>query len=403
VGTTVLLHLARGSRILIPLLLSVTAGCAMLPASGPSTKTIVDYYHSESRKLGVTLLNVTPQAVANANAAYGQTATAPFAIGLPQPTDTIRVGDTLNVVIFQVGPGLFGTPGANAPPVTGGNGTAPGPPANVAASSVALPPLMVARNGTITVPYGGRLKVAGRTPHQVQNMIARALRHGIFEPQVVVNIQSTEENVFTVLGDVRSPGRFKIAQGERLLGGIASAGGPVHYDVDDKVTLFRHGREFTARLGHIESSDIDDVWLQAGDRIQVTYDPLAFTVFGATGRIQEVIFDRKHITLAEALARTGGPNDELADIAGVFLFRFEPERALHPNARPGGPAIPVIYHLKLSDPQSYFMMRRFQMRDRDVLYIADARAVQIKKFFAIIGQLFSPLELGARAAVGATP
>jgi polysaccharide export outer membrane protein len=41
-------------------------------------------------------------------------------------------------------------------------------------------------------------------------------------------------------------------------------------------------------------------------------------------------------------------------------------------------------------PQSYFLSQRFAMRDKDVIYIANAAANQPSKLVGIVNQLFSP-------------
>ncbi|MFX8000677.1 hypothetical protein ABTK84_19400, partial [Acinetobacter baumannii] len=73
----------------------------------------------------------------------------------------------------------------------------------------------------------------------------------------------------------------------------------------------------------------------------------------------------------------------VGDPRALFVFRYEPG--------PDGAERPVVYHLNMMQAGSYFLAQRFQMRDKDVLYIGNARANQPSKLIQIISQLFTPL------------
>ncbi len=58
--------------------------------------------------------------------------------------------------------------------------------------------------------------------------------------------------------------------------------------------------------------------------------------------------------------------------------------------------MPIIYRLNMLQPASYFLSQRFAVRDKDVIYIANAGANRPAKLVSIINQLFSPF-VAARA------
>ncbi len=58
--------------------------------------------------------------------------------------------------------------------------------------------------------------------------------------------------------------------------------------------------------------------------------------------------------------------------------------------------VPVVYRLNLRDANSYFLARAFQMRDKDILYVANAPLTEVQKFFNVIGTLASPVVLWCR-------
>jgi len=183
---------------------------------------------------------------------------------------------------------------------------------------------------------------------------------------------------------VRRPGRFDLSlQNERLLDAIALAGG-ADYSSEDTVVRFTRGtRTVEERLARIRSGAGDDLVLVPGDRIELIKRPRSFLVMGASTRVSQVSFETGDLSLAEAVARAGGPTDSVADPSAVFLFRYDPAAA-------GKGEQPVIYRLNMMQPVNYFLSQRFAVRDKDVIYIANAAANRPAKFVSIINQLFSP-------------
>ena len=147
---------------------------------------------------------------------------------------------------------------------------------------------------------------------------------------------------------------------------------------------FNRGSQFLEeRLGRIRAGATDDLVLIPGDRIELLKRPRSYISLGATGKVEQIDFQTGEVSLAEAVARAGGPTDAVADPSAVFLFRYDP-------AAPGGMEKPVIYRLNMLQPASYFLSQRFAVRDKDVIYVANAAANRPAKMVNIINQLFSP-------------
>jgi polysaccharide export outer membrane protein len=227
--------------------------------------------------------------------------------------------------------------------------------------------------------------VAGRTTADVQDMIVRGLKGKSQSPQAMVSVRSNLSRTVFVAGDVRKPGRFELSlQNERLLDAIALGGGAAYSSEDTLVRFNRGSRTVEERLGRIRAGAADDLVLVAGDRIELIKRPRSFIVLGATTRVSQVPFETGDLSLAEAVARAGGPQDERADPSAVFLFRYDP-------VQPGSTgAQPVIYKLDMMEPTNYFLAQKFAIRDKDVIYIANAAANRPAKMVNIINQLFSP-------------
>jgi polysaccharide export outer membrane protein len=293
----------------------------------------------------------------------------------------IGPGDVLQISIFEVGAPLF----------SGRSGAAT-PGAETSAAGENLPLITVDRDGQALVPYVGLVHAAGLTANAVAAKIQAGLTGKSQSPQVVVGVRSSVTNTVMVIGDVKKPGRIPLTlAGERVLDAIAEAGGAENATPDNVVRLTRGADSAMASLGALHADSQDDIELRPQDRVEVDYRPRAFTIFGAAGKVQQVPFQSPRVSLAEAVARAGGPSDQQADPSAVFVFRYEPS-AFDGEPLPG--AKPVVYRLNLLKAQSYFLAQRFEMKSRDLIYIANAGSNQPSKLLQILNLFFQPFYTG---------
>jgi len=351
------------------------AGCSTLPSSGPTAAQVVARAKSDKGGLSFSIVSLDGNTVERLNEEQAKRiALARSMASLAEPPQPIRLGpgDVLNVDIFEVGVALF-------------SGAAQSEAFDPSAHGEKFPKVVVDDEGMISLPYIGRLTVASKTPHQVEQDINARLAGKSQNPQAIVTIDDNVSNTVYVSGDANKPGRFALTYGrERLLDAIAAAGGSAATAEDTLVQLARGGAIVEQRMGSILPASKDDLVLEPGDRIQLIKRPRSFTVFGATSKVSQVPFENGAVSLAEALARIQGPNDATADPKAVFIFRYGDAIDEARTSRP------VIYRMNLLDPASYFLSQRFAMQDKDVIYIANAAANQPSKLVAIINQLFSP-------------
>lgn len=368
------------SRRLTGLLGSVSlltmAGCASLPSNGPTARAIVRQSKTPDGAVRFRIVDLDLSAVDAMNSAEREQFTVLPALAPlteNQRVDLIGPGDVLTISIYEVGVSLFG----------GGVRSAPGG-FDPSAHGETFPDTVVDADGRVDLPYLGAIEVGGLTAAEAQKRVAAGLRGKSQDPRVLVAIHQNVANTVYVSGAVNKPGRFPLTLGrEHLLDAIASAGGSANTSDDTIVRFTRGARTVEQRLGTIRSGTADDLALIPRDRIELIRRPRTYTVFGAVTRISQVAFETGEVSLAEALARAGGPNDAVADPSAIFLFRY--------GAHVGSDSEePVIYRLNLLKPESYFLAQRFAMHDKDVLYIANARANQPAKLFGIINQLFAP-------------
>lgn len=85
----------------------------------------------------------------------------------------------------------------------------------------------VSGDGRVNVALVGAIDINGLTPVQAAERIAAAYRDGqyLLNPQVTVTLADYQSQLLTVLGEVRSPGRFPMRTRLSVLDGIALAGG----------------------------------------------------------------------------------------------------------------------------------------------------------------------------------
>ncbi|NVN45138.1 polysaccharide export protein [Asaia siamensis] len=379
-------------------LLSLSA-CNTLPDSGPTESVVLKAAQKkELNPLGFHVLPITPQLAGVLSAEVPPLISSiDNASATASSNDRIGAGDTLTITVFELGSGLF-APSSGAASATG---LPTGPAANVTNKN--LPPTQVEADGTISIPYVGRLRAAGLTPQALAQNIRDSLTGKSQNPEVMVRISSDIANTVIVSGEVHKPGRVVLSTAqEHLSDVVAIAGGAIYPPEDSHVELVRGDRVGATDLGTLESFPEQDIHARPGDRIHVIYQPRSYTVFGAAGtQATETPFKSPHVSLAEALARVGGPNDNRADPNAAFLFRFEDPVAakqLGLDTPPTRRGIPVVYQLDMLNPSSYFLAQSIPMKTKDVLVIANASTNKFYKINQFISTLISPMITAAYLA-----
>ena len=295
------------------------------------------------------------------------------------------IGDILSVTVFEAGAGGLFIP-LEA-------GVRPG-------NFINLPSQAVDSRGNISVPYAGNIRAQGRTAVEVQDAIVAALKDRALEPQAIVTLSDQRASSINVLGESVGSIRFPAsASGERVLDAITRAGLKAP-GFDLWVMLERGGRRETVPFGALIYEPSNNVYVRPKDTIFIYKEPQTFLVFGAAGTVfsssgrgGQIGFDAWRVSLAEAIAKAGGLTDIQADPASIFLYRGETRevaQALGIDCTPfSGPIIPVIYNLNLRDPAGYFLATKFEIRNKDVLYVSNAISVDTTKFLNYLHTIIS--------------
>src|SRR5439155_6425688 len=119
----------------------------------------------------------------------------------------------------------------------------------------------VTSDGSISIPYAGRVSAANRTPKEVQHAIEERLGPKALDPQALVVVKRSAANSVSVAGEVIGGARVPLSPGgDRLLEVIAAAGGakaPVH---DTFVRLSRDGVTATVPLATLVADPGQDIF-----------------------------------------------------------------------------------------------------------------------------------------------
>lgn len=354
------------------LIVFALASCTALPSSGPTGGRIEkSVFNSDESGLDIAIVPVRsvaaiPQAIPS------------IEWQLPEldarPTDLIGLGDVLSITIFEAGVSLFA---GNAPsPIASVGGF------NPSVTAQTLPPRRVDDDGLIDVPYAGRLYVKGRTIAEVQDQIRKSLSKLSQDPQVLINRERVVGNSVIVSGEVGKTGRLVLETNRETLADIIALSGGYRGPPQNLVLHVKRGDSVAKlRLGDVMSGPYTDLRAFPGDRLTIMPEPLMFSILGASGRVQQMNFTRERMTVIEAIAMAGGPQENAGDPKAIFLFRY---------AGPGT-SNPTVYHFNMLEAPTFFLAQQFTLRDNDVLYFGTAASNQPRKVIQTVGQLFAPI------------
>src|ERR1700686_331422 len=361
-----------GSPLFAIAVAALLPACSLLPGTGPKSDAVEGNATAGVRSatpLPYALVDVTADTIGFLSQPNVVSFKGEFPDKRPKPNQVIGIGDVLNMSIFEAAPGELFTPGKPA-------GARPG-------NFVDLPAQAVDQKGSIYVPYAGEVPAAARTIPDIQQAIVARLRNRAIEPQVVIALNQQHSSVVSVLGDVNTPGVLALnSVGERLLALIARAGGPKFEAIESYVTLQRDGKRVKVLLSRVVHDPRENIFIRPNDVIFLTREAPSFTALGALnqkvfGFNSEIPFDVETLTLAQAMGKAGGLNDNQSDPSELFVYRYEERHFLEKfgvdTTRFAFDRIPTIYHVNLRDPSGMLLASGFQMRSKDIMYIANAK------------------------------
>jgi polysaccharide biosynthesis/export protein len=353
--------IARPTAIVLGL--GLVAGCQAISGDGPWMN---DASSRSTEALPFDVIDLTPTTIV----AYRPPPAVDVpsaAIGVPSVGRiVVSPGDVLKVRIFEPYDGaVFPTiqkPGAD------------------------LGTQRVADDGSIDVPYVGRVSVGGLDLSGVEQRIADQVKANgkAQDPQVIAEFVADRTNTIMVSGEVKTPARLSLLDGVRsVVDAINRSGGLTQQlaAAQAEVVLRRNGQ--VALI--MQYSDLlagHDVPVQKGDEIIVRPNSRTYTVLGAVTKSGNYELTKPNLTLLEALGAVNGLSDERANKTGVFVFRMG-DLQNDPNARGR------VFRLDLNQPVSIFVAQQFGIKPRDVVYVTNAPLYEYNKILTAIYRTFS--------------
>lgn len=117
--------------------------------------------------------------------------------------------------------------------------------------------------GTFSYPFIGQVRARGKTPSQIEDVIASKLKDGyLIDPRVTVSVVTYRE--FYIIGEVKKPGGYPYQPGLTLERAIALAGGLTERASTNRVTIMRgNGTTRNAQKAELETA------IHPGDSINI--------------------------------------------------------------------------------------------------------------------------------------
>ena len=125
-------------------------------------------------------------------------------------------------------------------------------------------------DGSVNLPYIGRIKIGGFTPGEAESTIEHEYRsREIYTNPTIVITVPAQWRFVNVGGEVRAPQRVPFTADLTILSSINAAGGFSPSAYGRKVRLLRNNQVTIIDVTKIRANPSLDVQLQPGDRIEV--------------------------------------------------------------------------------------------------------------------------------------
>ena len=223
----------------------------------------------------------------------------------------------------------------------------------------------VTTDGKLFYPYAGELQVAGLTAQELRLEITKRLSDKILnDPQVDVRVTGYHSRKAFVTGAVNKPGYVSFDENPMTLPDVIAEVGGFDERADPSFIQLRRG-EKTYNIDYVgafkDNIPIDRILVKPGDQVFVplrseTERDRKVYVLGEVLRSGIVRMDN-YLSLAEALAASGGVNAVNASAAGIYVIR---------NSAPDKID---IYQLDAKNAMALAMADRFEMNPRDIVYV----------------------------------
>lgn len=255
--------------------------------------------------------------------------------------------------------------------------------------SAPLRPEEVALDGSLFVPYIGKIQVNGLSSQDAREVIQDRLTPIAPSAQVQIEVKSGRTNSVDLVTGVRSPGSYPLRDRNVSILSMIAQGGGVDASVENPlVRLMRGGKIYEIPVDSLYKDPAKNVILRGGDQILVEEEERFFLALGATETEQQVFFHKEHISTMEALTILGGLVDARANPQSVFVLRQYPESAVRAD-RSGPSAQHVIFVFDVTKADGVFGARNFRIQPNDIVIASESAVKPAQALIALVGSAFA--------------
>ena len=117
-------------------------------------------------------------------------------------------------------------------------------------------------DGKISLPLLNDVQAAGLTPMQLRAILAASLEQYMAAPMLSVIVREVHSLKVTVIGEVKTPGRYELRSRSTVLEVLAMAGGLSQYAARARITILRRDGDAVRELSY----DFEKITARAGPR-----------------------------------------------------------------------------------------------------------------------------------------
>lgn len=360
-----LLNLKRSMGFCLALAL---AGCSTLPRGAPVDSEILK--SADDPNAGFAIYPITREFIPSLREwpTIGTRKYSWIGHSHGSTVNAIRAGDTVNLRIWDSEENSL---------LTG-----------IGQPSADLSGLVVSPNGTIFVPYVGKVNVAGRAPDAARATIQRSLEAITPSAQVQLTVVEGRKNSVDLVGGVGKPGSFPMeGNGYSVLGLIAAGGGVSNAFNNPQIRLVRGHDIYGTSISALYDNPRLDTRLRGGDKIYVEEDERYFLSLGAAGSEALHPFTKAEVSALDAMSIVGGVNDNRGDPRGILILREYPSSSVRPGVR-GPRQKRVVFTIDLTSSDGLFSARNFHIMNEDLVLITESPVTNARTVLGLIGSTF---------------
>ncbi|MBC5809261.1 MAG: polysaccharide biosynthesis/export family protein [Candidatus Eremiobacteraeota bacterium] len=193
----------------------------------------------------------------------------------------------------------------------------------LSANALRVPP-----SGVISLPLGGDVLVGGLSPAEASDSIARSLTRYLRYPKVSVSVVTLGTIDVSVLGNVKTPGRYTMQSSARLTDALAAAGGLGPTDGNFPMARIQRSDGSIAQISlqsllHDGAAQLNVPMSNETTIYVASPSSMTVEIFGAVDHPGDIAL-REGDRLITAVARAGPSTSQNPDLNRVTVRRMLP-------------------------------------------------------------------------------